>query len=224
MARAKVRATWILYSPIVCPFRARAASTIFSGFINCTYAKLGDVPLTTSAFDWRAPYATALIAAAVVLACLPLAPREHAVTRAARRAGVPVAEIVRDRRLYPLAVAHSASFGFSVIIGTWAVVLLQHDGLGRRLAGVVGALTLLGGLVTRPLGGRIFQRWGRRASPLLALSMVAGAAGTFLLLLDVSLSIRIVGAAVLGLAAGFPFAPAFSGAQALRPSRLTVQP
>jgi MFS family permease len=202
--------------------RATVGSTTAQGFYGAAGVGGGGiaiavVPLTTSAFDWRAPYATALIAAAVVLACLPLAPRERAVTRAARRAGVPVAEIVRDRRLYPLAVAHSASFGFSVIIGTWAVVLLQHDGLGRRLAGVVGALTLLGGLVTRPLGGRIYQRWGRRAAPLLALSMVAGAAGTLLLLLDVSLSIRIVGAAVLGLAAGFPFAPAFSGAQALRP-------
>jgi hypothetical protein len=36
-----------------------------------------------------------------------------------------------------LAVAHSASFGLSVIVGTWAVSLLQHDGYGRRLAGAL---------------------------------------------------------------------------------------
>jgi len=47
--------------------------------------------------------------------------------------------------------------------------------------------------------------------------MVAGAGGTLLLLLDVPLWIRIAGAAVLGLAAGIPFAAAFSGAQAIRP-------
>jgi hypothetical protein len=38
-----------------------------------------------------------------------------------------------------------------------------------------------------------------------------------LLLLDVPLVFRILGAAILGLAAGIPFAAAFSGAQAIRP-------
>jgi hypothetical protein len=36
------------------------------------------------------------------------------------------------------------------------------------------------------------------------------------LLIDLPLGVRIAGAAVLGLAAGIPFAPAFSGAQAIR--------
>jgi hypothetical protein len=46
--------------------------------------------------------------------------------------------------------------------------------------------------------------------------MVGGAAGTVLLLLDIPLWARIVGAALLGLAAGIPFAAAFAGAQAIR--------
>jgi len=175
------------------------------------------VPFTTSALDWRAPYATALVAACIVLVCLPFAPRDRRRGEASRSARAPTADIIRDRRLYPLAVAHTASFGFSVIVGNWAVSLLQHDGYGRRLAGAVAALTLLGGLVTRPLGGRALQRWRQGAAPLLALSMVTGAGGTVLLLLDVPLSARIAGAAVLGLAAGIPFAAAFSGAQAMRP-------
>jgi MFS family permease len=175
------------------------------------------VPLTTSVFDWRAPYVTALIAACIVLTLLPLAPRERRSPTARRSERAPLGEILRDRRLYPLAIAHTASFGFSVIVGNWTVSLLEHDGYGRRLGGVVAALTLLGGFVTRPLGGRAFQRAPARAVPLLWLSMVAGAGGTVLLLLDVSLALRIVGAAVLGLAAGVPFAAAFAGAQALRP-------
>ena len=128
-----------------------------------------------------------------------------------------VADIVRDRRLYPLAAAHTASFGLSVIVGTWAVSLLQHDGYGRRLAGAVAALVLLGGIVTRPLGGRILQRRPEQAAHLLGVSMLLGAAGTVLLLLDIPLAVRIAGAALLGLAAGIPFAAAFAGAQALRP-------
>jgi MFS family permease len=202
--------------------RATVGSTTAQGLYGASAVGGGGVaialvPLATSPLDWRAPYATALIAAVAVLMCLPWAPRERRTISIGRSGARPTVEILRDRRLYPLAVAHAASFGFSVIVGTWAVVLLEHDGWGNRLAGVVGALTLLGGLVTRPLGGHAFQRWGEGAAPLLAASMVAGAAGTLLLLLDVPLSVRIVGAAILGLAAGIPFAPAFSGAQSLRP-------
>ena len=178
---------------------------------------LAIVPLTTSAFEWRAPYATALIAACAVLVALPFVPRDRRKGEVPRAAVSPIREIVRDRRLYPLALAHTASFAFSVIVGNWTVSLLQHDGYGRRLGGAVAALTLLGGFVTRPFGGVALQRWGSRGAPLLAASMVAGAAGTVLLLLDVPLFARIVGAAALGLAAGVPFAAAFSGAQAIRP-------
>lgn len=176
------------------------------------------VPLATPALDWRAPYLTALIFAFAVLVCLPAAPRDRPV-REGRRGSAQVAtvDIVRDRRLYPLAIAHTASFGLSVIVGNWAVSLLQHDGYGRRLAGAVAALTLLGGLVTRPIGGRVFQRRPESAARLLAVSMVAGAIGTFLLLWNIPLLARIAGAALLGLAAGIPFAVAFTGAQLIRP-------
>jgi MFS family permease len=202
--------------------RAMVGSTTAQGVYGASAVggggiALAVVPLTTSALDWRAPYATALVAACVVLVCLPLAPRDRGRGGVARSAQARIADLVRDRRLYPLAVAHTSSFAFSVIVGNWTVSLLEHDGYTKRLAGVVAALTLLMGFVTRPLGGRAFQRWGRRAAPLLGASMVAGAVGTTLLLLDVPLAVRIVGAAVLGLAAGIPFAAAFSGAQALRP-------
>jgi MFS family permease len=178
---------------------------------------LAVVPLTTSLFDWRAPYATALIAACLVLLILPFAPGDPRQRRQPATRRAPIREIARDRRLHPLAVAHTASFAFSVIVGNWTVSLLQHDGYGRRLGGAVAALTLLLGFVTRPLSGRAFQQWGARAAPLMPLSMLAGAVGTVLLLLDVSLAVRVVGAVLLGLAAGVPFAAAFSGAQALRP-------
>jgi MFS family permease len=201
--------------------RATVGSTTAQGIYGAAGVGGGGValvvvPLTTSIFDWRAPYATALIAACIVLASLPLAPRDRR-ERARAHADAPVADIVRDRRLYPLAIAHTSSFAFSVILGNWTVSLLEHDGYGRRLGGAVAALTLLGGFVTRPLGGRAFQRARERAAPLVAASMVAGGAGSVLLLLDIPLAFRILGAAVLGLAAGIPFAVAFSGAQAIRP-------
>jgi MFS family permease len=177
---------------------------------------LAVVPLAVPSLDWRAPYVTALVCAGGVLLCLPFAPRDRRRGEQPRPDRARVADIVRDRRLYPLAAAHTASFGLSVIVGTWAVSLLQHDGYGRRLAGAVAALTLLGGLVTRPIGGRLVQRRPEQAAQLLGVSMLLGAAGTFLLLLDIPLAARIAGAALLGLAAGLPFASAFAGAQAIR--------
>jgi MFS family permease len=176
------------------------------------------VPLAIPGLDWRAPYLTALVFALAVLVCLPLAPRDRPAGEHRREpVRTPAGDIVRDRRLYPLAIAHTASFGLSVIVGVWAVSLLKHDGYGRSLAGLIGALTLLGGLVTRPLEGRLLQRRPETAIRLVGISMFAGAAGTVLLLLDVPLGIRVAGAALLGLAAGIPFAPAFAGAQATRP-------
>jgi len=174
---------------------------------------LAVVPLAVPALGWRAPYVTALVFAVAVLAALPFAPRDP------RREVVRgrVSEVVRDRRLYPLTVAHSASFGLSVIAGNWTVSLLRDAGYGRTVAGSVAALTLLSGIVTRPLGGRLVQREPARVGLLLGGSMLAAAAGTLLLLVDLPLAARVAGAALLGLAAGVPFAAAFTGAQLFRP-------
>jgi nitrate/nitrite transporter NarK len=142
---------------------------------------------------------------AIVLA---LAPRE-----AARPPLAPTLPSFRDPRLVRFAVMHSASFGFSVVIGNWVVTLLERAGdVSSRVAGVAGALTLLLGIVTRPLGGR----WtGRRR--LLAASFLAGGSGTLLLAVATPLPLAVAAAAVVGLAAGVPFAPAFAGAARARP-------
>lgn len=177
------------------------------------------IPLTAPALDWRAPYVTALIGACAVLVCLPLAPRDRRRRKPERSGRGSAADILRDRRLYPLAVAHAASFGLSVIVGNWAVSLLQHDGYGRRLAGAVAALTLLSGFVTRPVGGQLIQRFPQSAVRLVSMSMVAASAGTLLFLFDIALPARLAGACLLGLAAGIPFAAAFAGAQVIRRDR-----
>jgi MFS family permease len=170
------------------------------------------VALLTPSLGWRAPYvsALALVPLGLVLAIAPADARRPAPARAG------LGDVVRDRRLYPLAAIHTASFGFSVILGNWVVPLLTHDGYSRRVAGFVGALTLLGGLVTRPLGGLVMQRSPRATPLLVGASMVAGAAGTVVVAAPVPLPLRVAASAVVGLAAGIPFAAAFSGAAAQR--------
>ena len=62
----------------------------------------------------------------------------------------------RDARLYRLAAMHMASMGLSVVVGLWVVTLLvRYGGYGQRAAGIVGSLTLLLALVSRPLAAAL---------------------------------------------------------------------
>jgi MFS family permease len=118
-----------------------------------------------------------------------------------------------DRRLLPLAIMHSASFGFSVVIGNWVVTLLQRNGgESDHVAGLIGALVLFVGVISRPLGGRFVNR-----PDVVAASFVLGGIAIGLLAAAKPLPLALAAAAAVGFAAGIPFAPAFAGAQRLRP-------
>jgi predicted MFS family arabinose efflux permease len=156
---------------------------------------------------WRAPYWSSLAVCAVVALVIGAAPRPELVRHPARLA------VLGDRRLYPSAVLHSCSFGLSIVAGAWITALLQRHGFGHRSAAVVGGLVLLVGGLTRPLGGAI----GRVALPAAWASLALGAAGFALLASPAPPAVLALGAVVVGLAAGLPFAPAIGGAQRLRP-------
>ena len=68
------------------------------------------------------------------------------------------------------------------------------------------------GVVSRPLGGRLVDR-----PDLVRASFVVGAVGIALLAVARPPALAIAAAAIVGLAAGIPFASALSGAQRLRP-------
>ncbi len=162
---------------------------------------------------FRAPYLTTIV---VVLACsglLALAPES---APSSRHVGERLDwSFVRDSRLYRFAVIHSFSFGFSVIVGNWIVTLLEHHGQSKAAAAAVGSLTLLLGFVTRVAGGMMLRR--ADASRLVAGSLVLGGAAAVVLALPLGLAGYVAAATVLGLAAGVPFARAFTGAAAARP-------
>ena len=155
---------------------------------------------------------TAIVVGVAGLVVLAAGAADVARTRTARPATTP-AGVIRDRRLYRLAVLYAASLGLSIVVGNWVVTLLhRHGGLSKSTAGLVGALTLVLGVATRPLGGWILHerpRWMRAA---VAGSLVAGALGTVALAVSKPVGLAVVGAALIGLAAGIPFAPAFTGA------------
>ena len=156
---------------------------------------------------WQAPFVlAAAVAAAGALLVWIAPPTDVPVTSR-------VLPSVRDKRLLPLGAIHAASFGLSVVAGNWVVTLLERaGGESSHLAGVVGALILFLGVITRPLGGRFY---GHVLA--LRLSLVLGGAGVALLCVARPVPVAVLAAAVAGLAAGIPFASAFAGAARLRP-------
>jgi MFS transporter, NNP family, nitrate/nitrite transporter len=178
---------------------------------------LAIVPPVADWVGWRAPFATGAIAGVLASVVLAAAPRD--VARAPSEVALhgPVA-IFRERRLYRLAVLYAASLGLSIVIGNWVVTELhRHGDLSKSAAGLVGALTLVLGIATRPLGGWILRAWPERMRSAVALSVVAGALGTAALAVARPLVLAVFGAILVGLAAGIPFAPSFTGAALTRP-------
>ena len=175
------------------------------------------VPQAERLVGWRAPYVTAAAIAAAGFMLLAAAPADRRRERPAREPGLS-AGVLLDRRLYRLAVLYSASLGLSVTVGNWVVTLLdRHGGLGKGAAGAVGSLTLALGVLTRPLGGWILREHPGLARVAVGVSLAGGAAGTALLAVARPPVVAALGAALVGVAAGIPFSPAFTGAALMRP-------
>jgi MFS family permease len=176
---------------------------------------LAVVPALEPSLGWRAPYLSAIAVGGVAAALLAAAPSPAHMARGVARASLRA--LARDGRLRTLALVFAVSFGLSVVIGNWVVTLLE-DGtsLSQQAAGAVGALTLVLGVVSRPLGGWILRHHPGRVAAAVAAAALAGAGGT-LLLASGSAALALAGAALVGLASGIPFAAAFTGAAALHP-------
>lgn len=179
---------------------------------------LAVVPLAEDPLSWRAPFATGLLVAALALLALAAGPADAPRLGRLHADGASVLSVLRDARLHRLGAFFAASFGLSVVIGNWAVTLLaRRGGESAAVAGAIGALTLLLGVVTRPLGGWLLRRRLSWMRPVLAGSVLAGSVGTLALSAAEPLLLAVFGAAVVGLAAGIPFAASFTGAAMMRP-------
>jgi MFS family permease len=190
--------------------RATAGTAVAQGVFGAASMVGGGLALALVPLwgTWQAPFACAAIVAGVGVLFVVAAP-----ATAPRPVGLRVFPSVRDRRLLPLGAMHAASFGLSVVAGNWVVTLLERaGGESTRLAGVVGALILFLGVITRPLGGRFYGH-----VTALRLSLVLGGVGVALLCAAKPVPVAVLATALAGLAAGIPFASAFSGAARLRP-------
>jgi nitrate/nitrite transporter NarK len=178
---------------------------------------LAVVPQVEDWLGWRAPYATAAIVALAALAALAAAPGDVPRSFHLREGATPPG-IFRDVRLYRLGLMYAATFGLSVVVGNWVATLLERGGgQSQEVAGAVAALTLLLGIVTRPLGGWLLRRRPDWTRTIVVGSLLACGVGSLLVAAAEPLALVVLGATVIGLAAGLPFAPAFLGAARTRP-------
>lgn len=177
---------------------------------------LAVVPVLEPSLGWRAPFVSAIAVAGIAAVFLATAPRPAHVSRTVGDR-VPLRSLARNRRLVRLAVVFAASFGLSVAISNWVVTLLERQtSVGSGAAGAIGSMTLVLGIVSRPLGGWILHRRPALADAAVATAALVGAAGT-VALASHSVPLAAAGACVVGLAAGISFAYSFSGAAQLVP-------
>jgi NNP family nitrate/nitrite transporter-like MFS transporter len=136
------------------------------------------LPFIATHVGWRG--ALALCAVPLVVA-LGLWLRWARAT-APRRGTVSVRSIFADAASWRLGLVNGATFGLTVVLGTWvAVYFVEEFGLALTLAGMFGAQTALLGMVGRPLGGLLIAR-GAVGARVLIRAMLAGSALALLLL------------------------------------------
>ncbi len=178
---------------------------------------LAIVPQLAGSLDWRAPYVGAIVLAGTAALLLLRCPGDRHSSLARQRSVLEAAPAPRGG-LLRLCVLSMATFGLSVVVGNWIVTFLERDSnLSPGTAGAIGSLALLGGIVSRPLGGWLARRHPAKNRVVVGLSFAAAAAGVLLIAAGGPLALGLAGALTLGIAAGVPFAPLFSAAARVRP-------
>jgi NNP family nitrate/nitrite transporter-like MFS transporter len=176
------------------------------------------VPQLEGPLGWRASYWSALAIAVLALVLLAAAPTVEAAVRRAGQSDTALRELFSDPRLYRLAAVYGASLGLSVVVANWVVEIVTRQGdVDLKTAGAVGAITLLVSVVTRPLGGWILHVFPRYIRVAVGLSLISGALGTLALLVAEPIWLVAIGGVLLGIGAGIPFSPSFTGAAVTRP-------
>jgi predicted MFS family arabinose efflux permease len=194
------------------------AQGLFGGFgVAGGGFALAVVPQLTDAVGWRAPFLLALALAVLALSCLIAAPLPAGPRPARPGTRSTALDVIGDRSLYRLAAMHAAAFGVSVVVANWTVTLLERHGYSTGLASLLGALTLAVSILSRPLGGLIVHSHPHATRLASAGSLALGAAASVGLAASGPVALAVVSALAVGMAAGIPFAPAFSGAARARP-------
>jgi MFS family permease len=178
------------------------------------------VPFAELVLDWRAPWVTTAAVTALALALVARQPpdRTHRATRS--HAGPSPLRLLRDGQLLRLTSVHASTLGLGLILSAWATTLLVNIwSFESTAAAVIGSGVLGLSVVSRPLGGRLAERWPTRNRTICVLALVACSAATSALSRAGPTVVAILAVVVLGLFSGLPFASVIGAAQARQPER-----
>jgi MFS family permease len=174
------------------------------------------VPRLYQLAGWRATFlVSAGMALTAAIVWLAAAPNVSSGVAPPGRLG----EMLLAPQLWLLGLVQMATFGLSLVVGSWVVVILTKVlKVPATQAGLIGSLVLLLGIVSRPLGGILRRHMGIR--PLFIGSLLMIALGCFVFVSSsISLGIALAAVALIGIGVGLPYAGMFSRAGALFPGR-----
>jgi MFS family permease len=200
--------------------RTGSQSALFQGLYGGMSLAAGGcalavVPQLSNALDWRAPYLSGLVVAGAGIVFVTLAPSTRPLHG---RSPVVLPKLALDRRLAHLGMLSTASFGASIVIGNWAPTLLvRAHGYSKGTAGVVAGLTVLLGIVGRPIGGIVTRRAPDATRLVIVVSFLAGVVGTVVMALGAPLAAMVLAAIAIGIAGGTPFGPIMFAATRVYP-------
>lgn len=165
---------------------------------------------------WRATFfvcgATALTAAIIWFSAAP------DISSGAAAPG-RFSEMLFAPQLWLLGLVQMASFGLSLVVGSWVVVMLTRVlKVPATEAGLIGSMVLLFGIFSRPFGGVLRRHIGIRTIFFVSLVMIALGCFAFVPAI-ISLPVAIAAVVLIGIGVGLPYAAMFSRAGALFPGR-----
>jgi nitrate/nitrite transporter NarK len=168
--------------------------------------------------DWQRAYlVSGLAVLGIFVAWWRLAPPGPQPTAASgRETGLRPA--LRTRNSWLLALCHMCGFGLAMVLGTWVVTYVTRGyGLSLAVAGLLGSLVLVVGIVARSSGGVILER-GVPPIRLIRLGLALAMVGLATMAVAGHLALAMVGLVAAGLGVGLPYAAVFNGAAASVPA------
>ncbi len=125
---------------------------------------------------------------------------------------------VRSPTVWTLGLSHLGTFGLGNAVAAWITVyLIMQYNLPLTVAATIGSVTILGGVVFRPLGGILLARKVIGAIPLLRIGTIMGAVGVALLALPIRfVPFAIIGLTFIAIGSTIPYTSVFNSAANLR--------
>jgi nitrate/nitrite transporter NarK len=202
---------------VLAPARVHLAQGLYGGCIQLgAGTSLYLMPLLYARLDlWGAFVMSAGLIGGVLAFWVCLAPDQRTLLPAAR-----FSLAMQSGTVWLLTLAHTGTFGLSILVGTWITTFLRRDlGLSLSAAGGLGSAVLVIGMLSRPGGGLLLDRRWVLTKTMIRGSLLAGTLGLGLL----ALPGRPVWAAllallVLGVALSLPYSAVMNTASAAVPA------